>query len=201
MTRPVFLRRWWNQQLRIGETAPARLRWVVEFAQRDLTALTPGEWTDLLSALRTFITYPFPPIAHHHPPRFIYSKGRPRLSQDEVREVQQAYQRFITRLVNKHNATTDELRVTVGAWFIPDRHHPERTVVGVTHSAENLVTDAMWGLFWLLAAHGPLLRQCPERTCRRIFVATRKNQAYCSTQCLSRQKTREYRKRKEKGKR
>lgn len=191
--------RWWKEILRIGKTASARLRWAVDFAQRDLTDLTSGEWTDLQSALKTFIAFPFPPFSDRQPARFIYSKGSSRLTQDEVKEVQQTYRDFITRLATKRKATTPALKIRLGAYVIPDFHHPNRMMVGVTHNSEDRVTDAMYGLFWLLAAYGLLLRQCPERTCRRVFVATRKNQSYCSTRCLSRYKTREYRKRKEAG--
>ena len=189
-----------NRHRRVGKTGPERLRWAVEFAQRDLNGLMPGEWTDLLSGLRAFIAFPFP-IGEEQPPRFMYVKGKASLTKDEAKEVQRAYQRFIAELVNKRKASTEELRVTVSAFIVPHPYHLDRTLLGVTHYAKDLVSEAMWSLLGLLAAHGLLLRECPEMTCRRVFVAARRNQSYCSTLCLSRRKTREYRKRKGAGKR
>ncbi len=44
-------------QLRVGKTPSERLRWGLTFAQRDLVALTNGEWVDLRAELNSFASF------------------------------------------------------------------------------------------------------------------------------------------------
>lgn len=44
-------------QLRVGKNPAERLRWGLTFAQRDLDALTNGEWVDLRLELNSFATF------------------------------------------------------------------------------------------------------------------------------------------------
>lgn len=166
------------------------------FAQRDLSAFTPGEWTDTAAELRAFCNFPFGSFTHprlpDHPLTTLDEWPTRTLTEADIRAAHRAFQKFLDVLVTDKWADTGDLSIGVSVHLTQDPEHPERSGVAVVGRTDSIVTKAMWGLMTLLTAYGGRLKQCPE--CHRFFVAPRTNQASCKTQCLSRKTTRAYRK-------
>lgn len=189
------LRRWAQIEKQVGTTPPDRLGWAVTFAQEDLDDFTPGKWTDTTAELRAFCNFPF---GGFHAPRRasllrIDEWPTRQLTEDDIRAVHREFQKFLAVLVVDKWADSGDLSIGITVHLTQDPEHPERSGVSVVGRTDSVVTKALWGLVTLLTAYGGQLRQCPE--CRRFFVASRTNRAFCGTRCASRKSTRAYRQR------
>lgn len=199
-------------QRRVGLTGRDRLQWAVAFAQRDLDALTPGEWMDLLMELRVFLASPYPQDfagidaalrqLRPRPPRLPLTViFKPRITEEDAKEIQTAFRDILQQLITSQWGIIEMPPLSIGIYYTHHPERPSRTRVLLEASTPDVTVKARYVLTYLLGAHGELLRQCPEPACRRIFVASRPNQSYCSSRCLSRAGTRTYRQRLKTGRR
>lgn len=202
VTLQDHLERFRQIERKVGSTPTKRLGWAVSFAQQDLDALMPGEWTDTVAQLRAFCNFPFGRAdarVSEYPFASLDEWPRRALIDDDLQNVQRAFRDFLEPLAVSQHSCTGELTIGVEVTLAEDPKHPERSRVLAVAISDNVVTQAMWSLVTLLTAYGDRLKQCPE--CRQFFVASRTNQEFCAYRCASRKSTRAYRQRQDQPKR
>lgn len=177
---------------RVGLTGPDRLRWAVTFARCPLENLSPGEQLDLLLELRDFLFYPVLPWQRKGgPPKHRQSLPPLRtITEADALEIHNAGVELITTLMTVGWIAVD-VSQSVGLYRV--ERQPGQCAIVSEAMTDNLATVFVHRLLPLLETHGDLLKICPDATCRKPFVASRRNQDYCSVQCASRQATRQYR--------
>jgi len=162
---------------RMGKTPAELLRWVVTFAQEDLTSKRPEELVALGYDLRML----------------------PHLVKEQVAGVTRIWQRTLGPMPEAtlqviHHYIAEGLRTLMGGrpWKLPGpflvyRSSPEGSAKtqfssgwGAARQEDEAILAAV---VRLVLEHGGKLRACP--VCRRIFVSTRR-QRYCDTRCSQR---------------
>ncbi len=180
LTRTDFEPAW----SRVGKTDEARARWLLDFAARDLSALSGAGWLDLRWEVFGFL---YPPSGG--PPPF-YSDatppGEPSCSEDQVRTVQSWFRSGLERLSAGH------------LWSVPIAATPHLMMVGgrlvtwpdVEDSPGEYTEPFKLKAYEALGREARRFRVCAK--CRRPFLA-RKRQAYCTKRCSQTVRTRKYR--------
>jgi hypothetical protein len=186
---------------KVIRTPRQRLRWLVNFASVDLSALSRGdqfkireELRDVLLPLKTSLapgglhTYPDPEAG---PPPEEYPPTELAALQAEMHE---AFERTIRSRVDPEALPVVQLpTLRYRAPYVPpDRGMPERHCLSVTGN----VRDLVWVLLLQLLAteDTAALAKCPE--CDRVFLR-QTNQRYCSKTCANRVGQRAWRERQE----
>jgi hypothetical protein len=170
---------------RVGTTDEERARWLLDFAARDLTALSAADWLTLRWDVFGFL---YPPSGG--PPPF-YSDatpaGEPSCSENQVRIMHSWLRSGLECLSAGH------------FWFFPIAATSRLIVLGDrglgTWSHEEGSPGEYTNIFSLmayeaLARKAQRFRVCAK--CRRPFLA-RKRQAYCSKRCSQTVRTTKYR--------
>ncbi len=182
---------------RVGRGHKERLQWLLDFAQRELGHLTPGDWQNLRLELPAFATSP---VAWE---RLRATLDRislpqtsvvPALTEAEITDLQGEVRGLLDRLY-RHGRT--EIGPLSLSYRISGREDASAfTIPGVLPgSPGDFRSRVLQTLAELLVGYGDLLQVCPEEKCGRWFVAGRPKQVYCSLLCQSRAKTRQYRER------
>lgn len=168
---------------RLGETAEQRLRWILDFARKDLSVLRPEEITALGADLRIIALWSLPRVSRLVGVR--ETIDAPRLAK---------YQREIAAGLLAILGPQREW--TLPEWAVPARlvvhretgSSPKRHSFRVRIEADERAA-VLGAVAELLQVAGERLRTCLE--CGAPFIAT-KRQEYCLTTCS--QKTRNRRK-------
>jgi hypothetical protein len=180
LTREDFEPAW----SRVGKTDEERARWLLDFAARDLTALSAADWLTLRWDVFGFL---YPPSGG--PPPF-YSDatpaGEPSCSENQVRIMHSWLRSGLECLTVSHSwffpiAATSRLLMLgdrLGTWFDVEDSPGEYTNIFSLKAYEALAREAQ------------RFRVCAK--CRRPFLA-RKRQAYCSKRCSQTVRTTKYR--------
>ena len=209
-TTKVPMEELWKVRPRIGLDPLDTLRWALEFAQRDLEELTPGDWENLRLELTVFATMQLSkwrgqkPKAMRGPGGYdIFMKVRapsrepPMIevaTDQEIRDTQADFRRIFSRLYDKGWVSIGPVEIEYLATRRKIRGNLPRELVARMFA---LVKGIRFGALRYLAEHlmffGELLEVCHDTTCGRWFVQSRKNQVYCSPQCQTRANTRIYR--------
>lgn len=180
---------------RIGESLEARMNWMLNFVQRDLDTLSPGDWLDLCHEIRMYGS-PLPAsgsgLYSLHVPHGKTLQERERrmlLPRKEVRNVQHQLLHFMQDLLGGQMVVTVPLSIRLTMLL-----HPRRSSVDSAWTGHpfhlllfRLITD-------LLTADVTRIRQCGlgkptedgapgVRVCGRWFYANDLRQHYCSTAC------------------
>jgi hypothetical protein len=174
-------------QGRVGDTPVQRLRWAVEFAQRDLDGLSDGDWANLRSELAAFDSWVIPLDQ-------VTSRRARKALRDGTEPPDADPRGFALPSERDVRAIQDGVRLTVRMLLDTDE-----TVIEPAKVSFVITRDSRRS--WLFRLPGPawgglalaLVRECPEPKCRRWFVASRTNQWFCSTRCQTRASTRAYR--------
>jgi hypothetical protein len=185
-------------ETRVGTTPLRRLQWALEFAKRDLSSLTVGDWANLRREVVAFDGWVIPhdqvkskrllkgllDVTRQVP---TWPPGRvPLPTEEEVRQIQEEIRIRVETLLKD-----GEVSIGINASFVILRDPRGQ---GVYFS--RVPRAPSWGgltLANLLGAFAHLVRECRDEKCRTWFVASRANKWYCSTRCLSRATTRESR--------
>ncbi len=213
----AFLEQFETIECRVGTTSVDRLRWALNFALRDLDALTPGDWINLRLELAAFtIPHLTQAIEGEETLRrvFRFLRERGQVPKDgrkkqyrgiregrtswqkqlcqvptekDVRKLQAKFRQAVEGLFTKSRVSIGSLPVTLTVLTLDRR---ERITL-LTPETERLSSRALHTFAHLLGTWGALIELCPE--CNRFFVANRKNQVYCCPRCQSRVTTRQYR--------
>ena len=184
-TRADFEQGW----SRVGKTDEERARWLVDFATRDLGALSAADWRDLRWEVFGFL---YPPSGE--PPPFSSGDipGEPSCSAEQVRKMHRWLRAGLERLKSGeghswavHIGATRRLMMIGGhlvSWPEPAMDlqgvHTDYTKSFKLRAYETLIREAR------------RFRVCAE--CRAPFFA-RKRQAYCTKRCSQAVRTRKYR--------
>lgn len=152
-------------------------RWLVDFAQTDLTGLTTGRWTDLSAELVVFSTYG--PITSQ--PRSIpiwRSSGDISLPTRKIASDLQAQSKAILeQLLDEGYISYIPHGITHHIRKLPDH-------VDSWTTAKNLPTGFLYNVNQTLSTQARHIRRCAED--KRIFYADRRTQKYCSISCQNR---------------
>jgi hypothetical protein len=183
---------------KVIRTPRQRLRWLVNFASLDLSALSRGDAFKIREELRDFLlplhtslapgglhTYPDPETG---PPPEEYPPVELAALQAEMHE---ALTRTIRSRVDPAVLPHVKLTLDYRAPYVPpEKGMPERHCLSVTGS----VRDLVWLLLLQLLAteDTAALAKCPE--CDRVFLR-QTNQRYCSKTCANRVGQRAWRER------
>ncbi len=210
MSERVLMAEIQRHHLRVGWKPEERLQWAIDFAFGGLPAVTEGDRQNLRRDLAAFSGTPQVPDARHYVTSHFVRGEIARLGHHDWQgaygeiptwaEVEQArgeFRKLLDRVLRIGQYTLGPFPVTyyIGVGLPTDPPRPRQS-----HFFERVKHEgAAWGLITLarlLGAFGSKLEQCPEATCRRLYVARRVNQHFCSTRCQSRTTTRAYRSRK-----
>jgi hypothetical protein len=167
---------------RVGKTAEERLRWVVDFAYRDLGRLQPEELIALGYDLRAAAT---PPVG------WLVERPAAPVEVDALRSVQETLATGLRTLLLEDRHWRQAIVRQQSGWRLrgsnnarlvrltaPDARDAVFTVV----TAAGTETDAfVYGVAELIVRAGRHLRAC--RRCHTPFVAPRRQVLYCSRTC------------------
>lgn len=201
-----------------GRGARGLVAWAIQFAQKDLSVMTGGDWYNLQLELAAFATDPRSGLSGR--------EGVP--SDKDVREIQQEFARIFSTLIRDGQVKIGRYEVNLIVHGKSSSAMTEKpvsydlpymmywfgfVVVGRStkrvHRGPGMLVKALtagephetWVLGMLLQTHAHLVKACPAprprstkgEVCGRWFLANRPNQAYCSRRCQSRTTTRESR--------
>jgi len=173
---------------RLGDTPQKLLEWIVNFAQRDLTTVGPGESRDLVDELCTF-----PELVYRQP-----FSPRPRVMPIADAELSAVQKQIHSILLTFASGGEWPFRSLLSLSLHTDpksgrRQTRIRPFVEAQASKE-MILGALVPLF-TQSGVGDRLRVCPARDCGRIFMSYGK-QKFCSIQHAQRRRNDEsYRKR------
>ncbi|HEV8713299.1 MAG TPA: hypothetical protein VGX03_10775 [Candidatus Binatia bacterium] len=173
---------------RVGPAPEQRLRWLLDVAQRDLSALSPGQGVDLQDELWAF-SFPGPPqlsaplpIGSHTGPPFQFTKEYVGNLQKEVLE-------GMRKLLQG-----EDWWIQYSSPALP----PDHLIYVLRRDTRGRLSGFYQGnyrsCFLMLAVDllklaGDRLRECQE--CQKLFLAV-KRQAYCGPKCSQKARTRRY---------
>jgi hypothetical protein len=178
LTRNDFEQAW----SRVGKTDEARARWLLDFAARDLSALSGADWLNLRWEVFGFL---YPPSGGPPPFSSGDTPGEPSCSADQVRRMHRWLRSGLERLQSGEGHS----------WAIPLAATPRWMML-----RGRLMTwpdvDASFTESFKLKAYEALGREAQRfrvcARCGRPFLA-RKRQAYCTKRCSQTVRTRRYR--------
>jgi hypothetical protein len=182
----------WN---RMARTPIGRLRWVIDFVNReDLNELQAGEWLDLEADLYALVVASgYQPSAHSGDPR------PPDLSHDTIADLHREIRRGIHHdLLRGAGWVIAFPRVGTNQLGKLKRQVIRRRKTGLVRTVYegNVSSLVPMAVADLLTAEGHRLRGCQE--CRRVFVRV-KRQEFCDSRCSQRVRTRRFRRRRAKS--
>jgi hypothetical protein len=170
---------------RIGSGAQA-IEWLIDFAQLDLGMITPGRWEDLKSEFLTFAVHgsitnntPKLPGPTVQALKWFQAAKRQKFASDPIVIAQKTLQLcLLNPLLEKRPYPRDSLTFRVVSRISVEVGKIDESIEG-DPSQTFLLRAAR-----LLQQYAALIHRCNE--CRRIFVAYRPKQQYCSARCLGR---------------
>lgn len=160
------------------------LQWFVEFAQRDLSAATEGDWLSLVEEVQALLHL----ITHQ--------QWRAPLNREDLRALQTAALKVLTGLVDNQEATigpfTTKIFIRRGSGRIAGPEQVKRlgpiTTFPAGPFAGHLPPEDPNGLIYhlacLLTRFPETVQRCPK--CHRLFARFRRHAEYCSRACQSR---------------
>ncbi len=191
---------------RIGPTADHAMRWLIKFAQTDLTRLSEGQWSDLAAEVQVF-TRRGPPVRIGRSTTrirasFMWSIVVPKdqkAKEHKFTLVTQPSREQIGFLQKWASFSLDciakggVVQVNAGIMLINIFTSPPPGQGHLSISTDSPKTAFGFHFAHLMAEYVKRLRHCAE--CRNLFLAERRNQRYCATRCLTRATQRRWRER------
>lgn len=192
-------------QGRVGRSPIERLEWVVDFAQRDLQDLTPGDWLNLSQELWAFSVtrvlwdgpYPFPlNNASLFYASIYFGRIKPTLpTRAKAKGYQKDMRDVLDRLDRTNKASYGPIKKTLQATLY-QRRAETNAYIRVFYALFGAARDLREGqnlierFFDLLAEARGFLDRCADEKCGRWFVSGRFEQKFCSNKCQNRVKSR-----------
>jgi hypothetical protein len=159
---------------RMNVPAPSRLKWVVDFVQRDLDLLQAGEREALGYDLRGL-------VVHSLAGQVGYRIDRKAMSETALRQYQKRIAKGLDGLLSEPPQP----------WQIPEVQ-PHVAVVEIAPSGQRKfvvrlggdeAASVIGGVANLVAEAGEHLRRCKNPDCEKVFVADAKQSRYCDAKC------------------
>ena len=147
-------------QQRVGTTQEERLRWLVDFAQEDLSSLSRGRALDLDDEISAFTFAGLPGDVGEQVVGQHYEAGED--ERDLVRKLQQRWREALQALLDHRRFMYDAT-----ATYILGRDPEGSMEYGISANAEPAFFIA---IFRLVSERGVRLRRCAAEGCDRIFV-------------------------------
>jgi CGNR zinc finger len=215
-------------QPRVGKGPLERLRWALEFAQKDLATLTVGDWLNLQ---REFVAFGATRSSLPEPKDAALKGARPGDGRGQERKWPRGLGnwRLFDFVLGPDDGrdkvflpTKEKLEAVQGVWRKVIKPFLSADAVGwigplsftlnVARADEEGRTrtsvirdigsdpDSLVPLGILLAGYAHRLGTCQAQGCGRWFVGDRKNQRFCSRACLNRESLKAFRERQAKAK-
>jgi hypothetical protein len=167
---------------RIEARPGGAITWALEFAQRDLSGLTAGDWYNLSLELAAWLL-PFQESPGVEPLR----------SEEQVRRLQRRFATIVASLLRDGQVHLGQYDIVLTV--------NRAGATGLTLKSPSLDGPYMTRLMVALFDHRSVIRTCTapaprgERgaRCGRWFLSTRRSQSYCSRRCQSRASTQAFR--------
>lgn len=195
---------------RIGDSAEKIIRWLLAFAQRDLSQLSFGDWRNLEYEMFEFVHHGvISPRADHGALVVTATSWRgsvanptapTRPTMDEITGFHQRVNGLLALILKKgaqSQSTAAHGRIYAQLTDVYIELRPQAQ--GRSWPLELQVSTEAIGSAWLFMAMqtvaplAGLIRRCPLRECGVMFLADRSNQHYCSLQHQTTAATRKYR--------
>ena len=148
-------------EMRVGNTVDARLNWVLTFLQRDLKALSAGDWLNLCEEIRNYGS-PLPTgeagfyVLDVPRGRTVQAQQRhTQLPRAHVQKAQQHLLRLVQDLLGGHTVTTVPLSIR-----LTTVRHPHRTSIDGTWTGDPVHLLVFRLLMDLQVSEVTRLRQC-----------------------------------------
>jgi hypothetical protein len=171
----------------MGDTAEKKLRWALGFAAQDLTELTAGDWVNLKLQLAAFSTpirrvLQETAVTEQLP---VDSNAFP--TKKEVEKIHNTFDTLLQTFQSEHSVSF-AYQGKISFNLLQGRDGKYSLGYGVS----DYVVRCMIALARLLGELGERVQTCPAKKdgCGKRFVASRTDQQYCSTTCVSRATTR-----------
>jgi len=167
---------------RIAGQAGGPVGWALEFAQRDLGAMTAGDWYNLRLELAAWrLPFSERPETESLP------------SEDETRRLQRRFATIVAGLLRDGQVPLGRYDISLSV--------NSRGATGMTLKSPSMEGPYVTRLMLILFENPRRIRACVApaprgqegKTCWRWFLASRVGQAYCSRRCQSRASTQAFR--------
>lgn len=175
-----------NGQKDLSKPREAAMRWAIAFAEKDLNALSEGDFRNLQYELAGFVLYePIYIITPYIPPKGVIEKVQHWLRESLHTLVDKSRDHCIGYSVSKHIRILWRSRDTAegSAKWVDSRSYEE---FDEPHSQAQLEEELISHFFYLLKDYAENLCRCPCEDCRKIFLKNRANATCCSKVCTSR---------------
>jgi hypothetical protein len=177
---------------RLG-TPEKRMRWALEFANKPLAKLTPGDWLNVQLELAVFRT----PWVVGKTPQLSGETAVPVTNRSgifpEIQQVVAVHKHFNERLQQYARIGGMNFQIPGETLFQVGRGEEGKRTFDF--SVQDYVADCVIKLMKLTADFGNLVRICPKdkHGCGLWFLATRTDKVFCNKTCVSRATSRERR--------
>jgi hypothetical protein len=163
--------------LRVGQTPLARMQWILNFVQQDDERLSAG---DVLNEQHEMLALMQKPMRWKRGGRFWRWIGSPTElpTPDHLRELRRDWRRTIENMLNMPPG--QQLHVPMPMEIIYRRGEPlsMRSTARVGEGA------GVYMVMSLMEDFAPMTRRCED--CKRLYVAVRRRQQFCSRRCQNR---------------
>lgn len=189
---------------RLGGNSDECMKWVLRFAQTDLSKLSDGQWTDLCTEVDVFnsrgpLLKADPGFRHvgaahgwgesltkESPPQGKWVTFTFRPSREQVAVLQGG-----TKEILEAFAKGEEIKFELGPLHVYLEPQQPFCTGGLSFRTHTPVDVFGFHLARLFSHYHGRVRSCRE--CTIMFLADRRNQHYCTTRCLSRSTQRRFR--------
>lgn len=176
----------------------AWIRWLLTFIDQDLKQLSEGDWLNLRHEATALAETAGERSAENT--EELLKRGHISLdarlgvvpTQEEIMSLQCKTRKAITQLLSEGQTIIDPITLKFYIFRVDKKGACMRSSI-----EGSPVDKSMYKISYLLGRYGGMIDKCPE--CRHLFLADRKNQAYCSTKCQSRVTSRRYREKEHKS--
>lgn len=180
---------------RLGDTSEKVLRWLLHFANTDLSKQSEGQWLDFEEEFHEFLRH-VPPENRKkvtrwpRPPEITSFISEWSMLRGLAEESQINLRAWLERLMRTHEIEFDpmpltlrlrRLRYFVDSDVVKDSELPEQGGLESRFPTAHQVFAYL--VAHILAAHCGRLRRCTE--CQTIFLVDRRQQVFCSSRCLN----------------
>ena len=155
------------------------LEWLLEFAQLDLTNLSPGQWTDLSAELAVFAKYG--PVATRPPfiAGWLGSRSMTSPSRKEAAAWQRLIRTALNSLLDEGFAKFPPAQITGHIFYMKTKDKVSTWV-----RAKGRDQSFIYHAFRSFEGEARRIKRC--EVCQRIYLANRSTQIFCSIKCQGR---------------
>jgi hypothetical protein len=167
---------------RVGETKKRRLEWALNFANTELSSMTPGDWFNTQLELTAFRTPAVPALLEPKDQFPVTSLSGVFPDFAEIGNIHKQFNRLLNNL--RLNGTMTLPFEGKASFSVDKNSEGKRVFAFVVH---DYAADCLIKLMQLAGDFGDLVRICPQdkHGCGEWFLATRSDNIFCTKTCVS----------------